>query len=86
MSSVNEMRDQILERASEDFDFRQDLLRDPKSAIEAELDISIPGNIEVRVHEDGREGVNLVLPPKRELSAEELEAAVGSGASTWNYD
>ncbi len=92
MTTPTEFRNQILSKAAEDGEFRGSLLSDPAAAISSELGISIPDGLNIQVHEDGQNVVNLVLPPKRELAKEELEQVAGGllydddfepGSDTW---
>ncbi len=77
MTTADEFRSQILDKASEDDDFRTQLLGNPTAAISAELDIAMPNGLTVEVHEDTQSVVHLVLPPKVQLDAGELEQATG---------
>jgi len=52
MKTAQEMEAAVIARATEDADFRAQLLGDPKGAIEQELGISIPEAMEIRVHEE----------------------------------
>ena len=63
MLTPDEMRAKIVDKAAEDADFRALLLSDPKSAVEQELDLSIPSGFTVEVHEEGGSTAHLVLPP-----------------------
>jgi actin-like ATPase involved in cell morphogenesis len=72
----------LVARAAEDEGFRRQLLGDdPAAAIAAELGAPVPDGLRVRVIEEGVDEVVLVLPATavatRELSDEQLEAAVG---------
>ena len=82
METPNEMRMKILDKASEDVDFRARLLSDPKEAIGQELGVSIPASMSIEVHEDDGATAHLVLPPDSRLSEADLQMAAG-GALTW---
>ena len=82
MKTPIQMRDQIVGKASEDAEFRAQLLSDPKAALEQELRVSIPASMSVQVHEDSGTTAHLVLPPDSKLSESELQMAAG-GALTW---
>ena len=73
MTTANEMRDRLLDKATVDPDFRTTLLSDPKSAIAQELGVEIPDGLSVIVHENDANTVHLALPAT-ELSEEQLEA------------
>ena len=83
----NEMQAQLVERASRDPAFRQELLANPKAVITREYGLAIPASVEVRVVEETPTMGYLVLPPVptragQELSDQDLEAVAGgwSGA------
>ena len=73
MTSANEMRDRLLDKATVDPDFRATLLSDPKSAITRELGVELPDGVNVIVHENDANTVHLALPAT-ELSEEQLES------------
>ncbi len=77
MSRENEFRDKILAKASEDDEFRTELIDDPVGAIGKELSFDLPEGLNVQVHADGPNVVNLVLPPKVQLDSSELEGVSG---------
>ena len=79
MTTATEMKDQILNRAAEDGDFRARLIADPKAAISAELGKTIPEGFVVVVHEDSAATAHLVLPPSPELTEADLETVSGGG-------
>ena len=79
MTTATEMKTQILNKASEDGDFRALLIEDPKSAIASEVGMTIPEGFDVAVHEDSATAVHLVLPPSPELTDAELEIVAGGG-------
>ncbi|MDE0331718.1 MAG: NHLP leader peptide family RiPP precursor [Nitrospinae bacterium] len=89
MKTVEEIRDDIIRKASVNEAFRADLLSDPKAAIEKELGVTIPEGFKIGVHQDNLMSINLVLPPA-ELSEADLSAVVaGAGsmldlANAWN--
>lgn len=74
--------DAIVERASIDRAFRQQLLVDPRSAIRDELGLTIPAQFRIRFIERGPDLDALVVLPdfrssEEELSDDELEAVSG---------
>jgi len=85
MSQQNPNQDPIVSKAMKDEVFRQELLSNPKAAIERELGISIPQGVTIAVHEDTPTTLHLVLPMPvpsargAELSDAELEQATGGG-------
>ena len=83
METASEMRMKLVDRASEDADFRARLLSDPKGAVEEELGVSIPTSLSVAVHEDSGTAAHLVLPPTSRLSEEDLQMVSGGRQITW---
>ncbi|MCY3822869.1 MAG: NHLP leader peptide family RiPP precursor [Nitrospinae bacterium] len=81
MKTVEEIREEIVKKASENEAFRAELLADPKDALEKELGVTIPEGFKIGVHEDNIMSINLVLPPA-ELSEADLSAVV-AGTQTW---
>ncbi len=77
MSTAQEYQDKIVKKASEDNNFRAQLMSDPTAAIGAELKVEMPKELIVKVHEDSQNTVNLVLPPRLQLNEEELEGVAG---------
>ena len=77
MTTLTELKTRILDRASEDGEFRALLIADPKAAISSELGTSIPDGFDVVVHEDGATTSHLVLSSSGELSEAEMEMAAG---------
>ena len=70
----------LIQKSLEDEAFRQRLLADPKVTIEREFGSKLPEDLEVRVVEETRDSVYLVLPPSKapgELSEVDLDAVAG---------
>ncbi len=74
MQPAEEMRRHLTEKASEDVDFRRQLVADPKGAIHQEFGIDIPDNIDIKVHESDMRTLHLALPAGPDLDEEQLEA------------
>jgi hypothetical protein len=73
---------QIIDRAGSDPQFRQDLVSNPRQAMEQELGIPLPESVQVTVLEETPSAVYLVLPQApteagQELSDADLEAVAG---------
>ena len=77
-------RDSILEKlvakTEEDSDFRSRLLADPRSVLKDTLDIEVPDDFNVVVHEEDARTAHLVLPASAELTDTQLEKAAGGEA------
>lgn len=73
---------EIRVKSLKDTEFRQQLLADPKSAIEAAMGINIPENLEIKVMEESASHLILTVPPAlpentNDLSEEQLQAVAG---------
>ncbi|MDQ6420062.1 NHLP leader peptide family RiPP precursor [Paenibacillus sp. LHD-117] len=62
MSSTQDLKDQIIEKAWTDAEFKKQLLADPKSAIRDAFGVDIPDDISIEVLEDTDSKYHLVLP------------------------
>jgi len=87
MAQQPSIQEQIIAKAMKDEAFRQELLNNPKAAIERTLGISIPAGVTIAVHQETPTTFHLVLPVKAtspawaELSDAELEQATGGTTS-----
>ena len=79
-----EMRAELIGRATRDEAFRQRLVEDPKAAIKEALGLDLPGSLTVSVHEDTATAAHLVLPPRPTLTEGELEG-VAAGHDVWSH-
>ena len=73
---------EIRVKSLKDAEFRQQLLANPKSAIEAAMGVNIPENLEIKVMEESANHLILTIPPElsdsaNELSDKQLEAITG---------
>ena len=73
---------EIRVKSLKDAEFRQQLLANPKSAIEAAMGVNIPENLEIKVMEESANHLILTITPElsdsaNELSEEQLEAVAG---------
>lgn len=83
MKSGDEMLKQIVDKSAVDAAFRQQLLADPKTAITAELGITMPESMNVVVHESDMQTVHLALPPDPNITEEQLEAVSAGLCCCW---
>ena len=83
MRSGDEMLRQIVDKSAVDAAFRQQLLADPRTAITAELGITMPESMNVVVHESDMQTVHLALPPDPNLTEEQLEAVSAGLCCCW---
>ena len=84
MTHQHFVQEQIITRALKEEAYRQELLGNPKAAIEGALGISVPAGVTIVVHQDMPTTLHLVLPlvnvpspALADLSDAELEQAVG---------
>ena len=83
MRSGDQMLQQVVEKSSLDEEFRKQLLADPKTTISAELGITIPESMNIKVHESDMQTVHLALPPDPHISEEQLEAISAGLCCCW---
>jgi hypothetical protein len=82
-----EVERRLVERSLQDDAFRQRLLEDPRAAMEQELGVRLPEEVQVRAVEETADTIYLVLPSASrigeggELSERELEAVAGGWGS-----
>ncbi|HEY9721092.1 MAG TPA: NHLP leader peptide family RiPP precursor [Oscillatoriaceae cyanobacterium] len=85
-----ELQARLLQRASEDADFRRALLANPHEALRREFGIAPPPNLAIQVLEQKPGTLTLVLPPlaNGELSEHELDSVAGglnlAGSAFWS--
>jgi hypothetical protein len=78
-----EVEQRLIERSLQDDAFRRRLLADPKAAVEEELGVQLPAEVQVRVVEETADTIYLALPTASpageggEISDQELEAVAG---------
>jgi len=69
---------EIQTAVAENDEFKKSLLENPKAALEELLKLQLPENLEVVVHQDTPEKLNIVLPYcSDELSDDELDKISG---------
>ena len=80
--SQKDLKAQLIARAWQDPDFKRQLLANPKAAIEQELGIELPMDLEVTAVEETPARLYLVLPVNRTaLSEEQLQGGAGGGVA-----
>lgn len=62
MSSLNDFKNKIIEKAWEDDNFKKELLENPKAAIEKVSGALIPENVDIKVFEETKDQLYLVIP------------------------
>ena len=77
MQSATEVKAHVAMKAAEDDDFRARILADPRAALEAETGLRFPDDYRLHVHEESATDAHMVLPPKPELSREQLDNIAG---------
>ena len=77
MQTIYEIKQHLQAKAASDEAFRSQLMSDPKSAVEAEFNVSIPENLTIHVHEDSATAAHIVLPMTGRLNEKELALAAG---------
>jgi len=83
MISKENFMQRITKASAESPEFRAKFMADPKSTIEANLKFKLPDNLEIVVHEDTPNKLNIVLPAvSEELS--EIELSAVSGGVCWD--
>ena len=85
--TVSALRQHLIDKATADSEFRNQLVAEPKAAIEAETGLTVPSEFNVEVHQDTATTGHLVLPPSAELGEADLAQAAGgydwSAFATW---
>ena len=85
MQTAQEMEKTVLDKASEDADFRARLLSNPKDAIQQAVGVTVPDGFTIKVHEADSTTAHLVLPSNSKLSSADL-SAVGGGTHVYGTD
>ena len=84
MGSEAQVRAHVAMKAAEDDDFRARLIADPRATVEEEVGLRFPDGYRIHVHEESAAEAHVVLPPKPELSKEQLDRIAGGiGPNSW---
>ena len=79
MGSEAQVRAHVAMKATEDDGFRARLIADPRATIEKETGLRFPDGYRIHVHEESAADAHMVLPPRPELSREQLDRIAGGG-------
>lgn len=77
METQASMTQKLITKAQEDPKFRQSLLDNPRLALKEGMDIDVPSDFNLFVHEESSHTAHLVLPASAELADEQLQQAAG---------
>lgn len=77
MLSAQQIREDLITKASVDMEFRARLIASPKDVINEEFSVQVPEAFQIQVHEDGPATAHLILAPSPMLTESELGAATG---------
>ncbi len=81
MTTITDLKTEILAKAVEDSDFRARLLADPKAVVSAETGVEIPEWYNIEIHEDTATAAHLILPPTDRLTEADLALVSGGGGA-----
>lgn len=80
MDTQSTIQQRLVDMAEENGAFRSQLIADPRGAIRESLDVELPDDFNVVVHEEDAKTAHLVLPPSSALSDAQLDQVTGGGA------
>ena len=80
----DELRAELIEKATKDGQFRAHLIAEPKAAIQEALGIELPESMSVTVHEDSPTSAHVVLPPRARLTDEDLALIAAGHINTFS--
>lgn len=81
MPSEQELREQVIEKAWTDSNFKKKLLADPKAAIQEAFGVAIPDEYQLQVLEETDDTLYLVLP-QSPASASNVSSAADDGSQS----
>ena len=85
MGSETQVRAHVAMKAAEDDDFRSRLIADPRATVEEETGLRFPNDYRIHVHEESATEAHMVLPPRPELSKEQLDRIAGGNIPQPNW-
>ena len=85
MGSETQVRAHVAMKAAEDDDFRTRLIADPRATVEEETGLRFPNDYRIHVHEESATDAHMVLPPRPELSKEQLDRIAGGNIPQPNW-
>ena len=80
MITASQIREQLIEKATNDAEFRTRLVDDPRATVEAEFGVTLPEGFSFEVHEASATEAHLVLPPVAKLTEADLQGVAAAGA------
>ena len=83
MYTKESLQQRLIDMAEDDGAFREQLVADPRAAIRGALDLELPGDLNIVVHEDDVQTAHLVLPPSAEMTDAQLDQVTGGLHGTW---
>ena len=79
VSAEQSLKEQIIQKAWEDAEFKKQLLANPKAAVKEAFGVDVPDTIDVEVVEESANKYYLVLPQ----SPQEVTSANNSEGAAW---
>ncbi|HEY9666225.1 MAG TPA: hypothetical protein V6C91_05440 [Coleofasciculaceae cyanobacterium] len=61
---------ELTERVAKDPEFASQLLENPKATLSAFLNLELPEELEVSIHQDSRDALHIVLPTTENFNSE----------------
>lgn len=79
----NNLQAELTERAAKDPEFASQLRENPKATLSAFLNLELPEELEVAIHQDSRDALHIVLPAfeNQNLEGSELEDMIVADCS-----
>lgn len=86
--TIYELNSVIGQRVKEKEGLRQEILSDPKAALEKEFKVKIPDNFTVEVHVETPSTLHIILPAENalELTEDQLDQVAGGRVAPYQDD